>query len=175
MNFRSRSGQAGAAFSLAFCIYCSLEEVLYMEKIRSLWARYREVLVYLIFGGLTTLVNIVTYWLLARVGLATAWANGIALAVSILFAYVTNRVFVFESRAHGIEAWREFGKFIACRLGTGVLDQGIMVLGVDVLGPMVVSASGMELWGLGVKVVSNVIVIVLNYVFSKVIIFRKQG
>lgn len=146
-----------------------------MDKIRSLWARYREVLVYLIFGGLTTLVNIVVYWVLARIGLATAWANGIALAVSILFAYATNRSFVFASRARGAEAWREFGKFIACRLGTGVLDQAIMILGVDVLGPLVVSAAGMELWGLGVKVFSNVIVIVLNYVFSKVIIFRKQG
>ena len=145
-----------------------------MDRIRSLWARYREVLVYLIFGGLTTLVNIVVYWILAHIGLATAWANGIALAVSILFAYVTNRTFVFASRARGIEAWREFGKFIACRIGTGVLDQAIMILGVDVLGPMVVSAAGLELWGLGVKVFSNVIVIVLNYVFSKVIIFRKK-
>lgn len=146
-----------------------------MERIRALWNRYREVLVYLIFGGLATLVNIGVYWVLARVGLTTAWANGIALAAAILFAYVTNRFFVFASPARGAEAWREFGKFIACRIGTGVLDQGIMILGVDVLGPLVVSAAGLELWGLGVKVFSNVIVIVLNYVFSKLIIFRKQG
>lgn len=145
-----------------------------MDLIRKIWNRWREAIVYLFFGGLTTLVNIVVYWVLARVGLATFWANGIALAVSILFAYVTNRRFVFASAAHGAEAWREFGKFILCRLGTGVLDQGIMVLGVDVLGPLVVSAAGMELWGLGVKVFSNVIVIVLNYVFSKVLIFRKR-
>ena len=153
-----------------------------MDKIRSYWTKYREVLSYLIFGVLTTLVNIVTYAVLAQLGLTTAWANGIALAVSILFAYVTNRIWVFESRAKGLQAWVEFGKFIACRIGTGLVDQAIMVVGVDVLGARLLEdvefamlgMTAMELWGLGVKVFANVIVILLNYVFSKLIIFRKK-
>lgn len=144
-----------------------------MEKLRALWRRYREVLTYLIFGGLTTLVNIVSYWLLSRLGLTTALANGIALAASILFAYVTNRIWVFESRAHGLDALKEFGRFILCRLGTGLVDQAIMVFGVDWLGPKLVDGD-LSLWSLTVKVFANVVVIVLNYVFSKLVIFKKK-
>ena len=117
-------------------------------------------------------MNIAAYWLLARLGLSTAWANGIALAASILFAYITNRSFVFASTAKGTAAWREFGKFIACRLGTGVLDQAIMILGVDVLGPTIVAPAHMELWGLAIKIFSNILVIILNYIFSKLLIFK---
>jgi len=145
-----------------------------IQKILTLCKKHREALAYLFFGGLTTLVNIVSYWLLARTGLSTAWANGIALALSILFAYFTNRRWVFESRAHGAAAWREFGKFIACRLGTGVLDQIIMIVGVDLIGPMLVPETALSLWGLGVKILSNILVIVLNYVFSKVFIFARK-
>lgn len=148
-------------------------EVVILEKIRTLWRRYREVLSYLIFGGLTTLVNIASYWLLARLGLSTAVANGIALAASILFAYITNRIWVFESRAHGVDALREFARFILCRLGTGLVDQAIMVCGVDGLGPRLFDGD-LSLWSLAVKVFANVVVIVLNYVFSKLIIFKKK-
>ena len=151
-----------------------MKELSMIQKIQTLCKKHREALSYLFFGGLTTLVNIVAYWLLARTGLSTAWANGIALALSILFAYFTNRRWVFESRARGMAAWREFGKFIACRLGTGVLDQIIMIVGVDLLGPMLVPDSGMELWGLAVKVLSNILVIILNYVFSNVFIFVRK-
>ena len=77
-----------------------------METIKRLWQRYRDLLSYLFFGGLTTLVNIAVYWLLARLGLTTAVANACALAASILFAYVTNRLGVFESRTHGADALR---------------------------------------------------------------------
>ena len=145
-----------------------------IQKILTLCKKHREALAYLFFGGLTTLVNIVSYWLLARTGLSTVWANGIALAASILFAYITNRRFVFASTAKGAAAWREFGKFIACRLGTGVLDQIIMIVGVDLIGPMLVPETALSLWGLGVKILSNILVIVLNYVFSKVFIFARK-
>ena len=144
-----------------------------METIKRLWQRYRELLSYLFFGGLTTLVNIAVYGLLARLGLTTAVANACALAASILFAYVTNRLWVFESRTHGADALREFVRFILCRLGTGVVDELIMVAGVDGLGP-VLFAEVPSLWGLSVKVFANIVVIVLNYVFSKLIIFRKK-
>jgi len=145
-----------------------------MDRIMRIWKKYREQLSYLIFGVLTTAVNIVVYGALSFAGLSTGWANGVALAASILFAYVTNRLWVFESRASGMAAVREFMSFIACRVGTGLVDQAIMLLGVDWLGPQLVAAAHMKLWGMAVKVAANVIVIVLNYILSKLIIFRKK-
>lgn len=146
-----------------------------MEKLRSLWQKYREVLTYLIFGGLTTLVNVGLFMALTGwTSLPTGAANALALGASILFAYVTNRRWVFESRQTGLAAWREFGMFVACRLATGVLDEVIVVAGVDGLGPMIAGAAGSRVWALGVKIFANVVVVIVNYVFSKWIIFRKQ-
>ena len=93
----------------------------------------------------------------------------------ILFAYVTNRMWVFCSSAKGMAAVREFVSFVTCRLGTLVLDVAVMWLGADLLGPMLIAPERQNLWFLGVKVFSNVLVIVANYVFSKLIIFKKKG
>ena len=144
-----------------------------MSKLKSLFQKYREQIAYLFFGGVTTLVNIAVYALASRAGLSTGVANAIAWAAAVLVAYVTNRRWVFDSHSRGAAAAKEFSSFVACRLGTGLLDEAIMVLGVDRLGP-VVAPNHLALWGLGVKVFSNVLVIVLNYVFSKVFIFRKK-
>ena len=146
-----------------------------MTKLKALFNQYREQIAYLFFGGLTTLVNIAAYAILARLGLSTGAANAIAWALAVAFAYVTNRRWVFASRSRGAALVRECAGFVACRLGTGVLDEAIMVLGVDRLGPALVAPSQMRLWGLGVKVFSNLLVIVLNYVFSKRFIFKKRG
>ena len=145
-----------------------------MQKLKSLFLKYREQIAYLFFGGVTTLVNIAAYALLSRAGLSTGLANAIAWALSVLVAYVTNRLWVFESKSRGAAAAKEFLSFVACRLGTGLMDEAIMVLGVDKLGPMLVSPERLDLWGLGVKVFSNILVIILNYVFSKAFIFRKK-
>ena len=144
-----------------------------MQKLKSLFLKYREQIAYLFFGGVTTLVNIAAYALLSRVGLSTGVANAIAWVLSVLVAYVTNRLWVFESKSRGAAAAKEFLSFVACRLGTGLMDEAIMVLGVDRLGPLV-APNHMALWGLGVKVFSNILVIVLNYVFSKLFIFGRK-
>lgn len=145
-----------------------------MEKLKTLILKYRQPLAYLFFGGVTTLVNIAAYALLSRAGLPTAAANALAWALSVLTAYLTNRRWVFHSRAKGRAALRELAAFVAARLATGIMDEGIMVLGVDVLGPRLVAPGGLRLWGLGVKVFSNILVIVLNYVFSKRLIFKQK-
>lgn len=138
----------------------------YIKKLYLLYMKYKEVILYLIFGGLTTLVNIVGYILLSRcLRMDTMSANGIALALSILFAYVTNKLFVFESRTDSLPAAvREFCSFIACRLVTMAIDMLIMYVTVDVLG-----------WfDVAMKVLANIIVIALNFIFSKLIIFKKS-
>ena len=174
--------------------------------------KHWEVLSYLIFGVLTTLLNIVLYALfngLFGYEAANSWGNVLDNVLCILFAYATNRAFVFRSRTTGKAMAKEFGTFVACRLGTLVLDAVIMMVGGNLLaaqgaalmeglltgvfthlhpetlvGMTAVSASStavfvaagaaQSLWGLAVKVFSNVLVIVLNYVFSKLIIFKKK-
>ncbi len=143
-----------------------------MERLRALFRRYREPIVYLIFGVLTTLVNVGLFAILtAATSLPTAAANAIALSTSILFAYVTNRRFVFESRQTGRAAVREFLMFIGSRILPGLLDEGIVVLGVDVIGaPESISAGA---WATAVKLAANVLVVIVNYIFSKLLIFRR--
>ena len=144
-----------------------------MEKIKQLFVKYRELISYVFFGGVTTLVNIVSYNVLAAAGLSTGVANGIAWVLSVLTAYFTNRIWVFHSRSTGAAALKEFASFVGCRLGSGLLDEGIMIFGVDWLGPRI-APGHLRLWALGVKVFSNILVMILNYVFSKLFIFKKK-
>lgn len=156
---------------------------------KKLWQNYAQVLSYLFFGVLATLLNIVLYAVFQAVfgyAAANSWGNVLDNLLCILFAYWTNRTWVFTSRTRGRAALEEFGKFVACRLGTLVIDAAIMLVGGNLLGAagagLLLAAGGrwldaagaQTLWGLGVKVVSNGVVIVLNYVFSKWIIFRKK-
>ena len=147
-----------------------------MERIKALIIKYREPLAYLFFGGVTTAVNIAVYGLLhTLLGVASDAANVAAWVLSVLVAYVTNRRWVFMSRTRGRAMLREAGTFVAGRGLTGLMDMGLMHLATEVLGPRVVSASARPLWDMGAKLVINVLVIVLNYVFSKLWIFRKDG
>ena len=123
-------------------------------------------ILYLFFGGCTTLVNIIVYYICAHLLLlATVPATVIAWILSVAFAYVTNRIYVFESRSRGLVAiLREIGAFVSCRLLTGVMDLAIMYICVDLL----------HFNDLIIKIISNILVIVLNYVASKLLIFRKK-
>lgn len=144
-----------------------------MEKIKQLFVKYREQIAYVFFGGVATAVNIGAYAACSWMGMPTAAANAIAWVAAVLAAYVTNRTWVFQSRSAGAAMAKEFASFVGCRAATGVMDEVIMVMGVDKLGPLVAPGS-LKLWGLGVKLFSNVLVIILNYVFSKLFIFKKK-
>ena len=94
--------------------------------------KHWEVISYLIFGVLTTLLNILLYALFNRLfgyTAANSWGNVLDNILCILFAYATNRAFVFRSRTQGREMAKEFGAFVTCRLGTLVLDAVIMMVG----------------------------------------------
>ena len=115
----------------------------------------KELLNYIVFGVLTTLINILTYQILSVAGVTTLIANGIAWLLSVLFAYITNRKFVFDS--HSENRIQECLKFYGSRISTGILDMAGMWMLVDIFHfPGMVSKVGM-----------NVVVIVLNYIFSK--------
>lgn len=139
-----------------------------MKKIIELFKKYREIILYLIIGGLTTLLNIGAYWVCASpLALPTILSNVIAWTVGVIFAYFTNKIFVFESKSFKPNVFfKEFALFVLARVTTGVIDTGIMYLFVDAL-----ALGKYEMW---IKLASNVIVIILNYVFSKLIVFRKK-
>ena len=131
---------------------------------KKLYNQYKDIIPYGVFGVLTTVVNIVSYWLAAHpLGLSVMASTVIAWFLSVLFAYVTNRKWVFHSEAEGFEAIvKEMVSFFGCRLATGFVDLACMFVFVDVL----------HLDDVVIKVIANVIVIVLNYVASKLVIFK---
>lgn len=137
-----------------------------LEKLVNLFNKYRTPVLYLFFGGVTTLVNIAAYYLVARIfGIDPIPATLIAWLISVLAAYLTNRKWVFDSHAASArDVLRELSAFLGARVFTGLLDLGMMYLFVKKL----------YFDDMLIKIVSNVIVIVLNYVFSKFLIFKRQ-
>lgn len=149
-----------------------------MNKMKSLilkyYFMYHEIIMYLIFGGLATGFNIISYMLLSKLGLDTWVANALAWAFSVLFAYYCNRKWVFKSHKKGKGLWKEFNSFVMCRALTGVIDEIIVVIGVDYIYAIYLMPFEAAQWGVLVKVISNLIVIILNYVFSVFWIFKKK-
>lgn len=120
-----------------------------------------EVLSYLFFGGCTTLINILTFWVLRLLKIGVYASNVGAWVVSVLFAFITNKLFVFESKGNAL---KEGVSFFIFRLISLVFDMGIMYLLVDVLNTNDLLS----------KVLANIFVIIINYVFSKIFIFKNK-
>ena len=136
-----------------------------LEKLKALCLKYKEILLYLIFGVLTTVVNYLVYLPCYNLlGLSAAVSNVIAWAVAVLFAYVTNKPFVFRSHDWSLQTViPEFAKFVGCRVASGGAETLILLLTVDILG-----WNG-NLW----KLVVSVLVVIANYFGSKLLVFKK--
>lgn len=140
--------------------------------------KYKEMILYIITGGLTTLVNWVVYALCTFVlpiqseeQLVFA-SNVIAWVTAVLFAYVTNRKWVFESHTTGAKnLLKEFTSFVGARLLTGILE----IVGVPALVMIGLNQTLFGIEGFIAKILISAIVMVLNYVFSKVFIFKKKS
>lgn len=134
--------------------------------IKKLFEKYRSFIAYAVFGVLTTVVNIVTYNLCyVHAGMSNTLSNIVAWILAVTFAYLTNKVWVFDSKSWAWEVLkREVPAFVSCRLATGIMDLIIMYMSVDV----------MHWNAMLMKLISNVLVIVLNYIFSKLVIFKKK-
>lgn len=142
----------------------------------SLYQKYQETIAYLFFGVMATVLNIVLYHVFTNMlGLSTAIGNITDTIICVLFQYFTNRIWVFRSHTRGMAAVREFVQFMGCRAVTAVIDEAIMIIGVDYLVKSFVAAPMQDLAGVGVKILANVIVVVLNYVFSKLFVFSKKS
>ncbi len=130
--------------------------------------KYKHIVLYLLFGVLTTLVNVVAYWVGSHViVLSTMTSTVIAWVLAVLFAYLTNRKLVFNSDAVSKhDVIKECLSFFLARLATGVVDWLCMFIFVDVL-----MLNEIDMF---IKLAANVLVIILNYVASKLIVFRKK-
>lgn len=133
---------------------------------KELYEKYKSVILYLIFGGLTTLVNIVVYnSCYYAFEIPNVISNILAWILSVLFAFITNKLWVFESKSFTMKIMvHEVTTFFGARLATGLMDLGIMYVAVDVLN------RNAMIW----KLISNVLVIILNYLASKLFIFKKK-
>lgn len=134
--------------------------------IHKLYKKNKEIILYLLCGGLTTAVNFMAFWIFTEIvsasaGKASAWAWGI----SVLFAYLVNKIYVFESEKNSLaELLREAGAFIGARVFSGIFEVGMMAFLADFM--------RIPLWR--AKIFVSGAVILLNFAASKWIIFRRQ-
>ena len=138
-----------------------------MNNIKELYLKYKEIINYLIFGVLTTVVSLATYYICVYTflnpdnSLQPQVANIVSWIAGVTFAYITNRKFVFESEEQ--EKLKEAGKFVTSRIATLLTDMLIMFIGVTIL----------KLNDKIIKLISQIIVIIANYLLSKMLVFRK--
>lgn len=132
---------------------------------------HREGMRYIVFGALATLVNIVFSSLFYYLVFKTLpekprsdYSNSVGIGLAMAFAYLTNKLFVFDSKTEGIKALlKEMASFVGCRLITAVVE--VLMMRVTVV-----------YWHLNyvlMKIVTNIVVMILNFVFSKIFIFKK--
>lgn len=126
----------------------------------------KEIIKYLIFGILTTLVNILCFYILDKLNIDIYINNTISWIVSVIFAFITNKLYVFESKSLDIKTiFKEGTSFLGARIFSYFVDMGTIYLLFD----------GLRINKLISKIVSNIIVIIINYIFSKFIFKKKEG
>lgn len=151
-----------------------------MNKIKELFIKYKEVIVYVVFGVFTTVVNFVAFWIFSKILGDDLYLvnNAVAWVISVIFAYVTNKLWVFDSKSWALKiVAKEVVEFVAARLFSFGVEEGGLLLFVNVLGfdEYSVTLFGFEITGqLIAKVILAVIVVILNYFFSKFVIFAKK-
>ena len=136
-----------------------------VEKLLKIWKKHESVFVYLIFGVLTTLVNYIAYFLCYNLmQMSGVVSNAISWVVAVLFAFFTNKPFVFKSNDWSLPVtMQEFVRFVGCRVGSGLLETGIIFLTVDC----------MHWNGHVIKLACSVMVVIINYVASRFLVFVK--
>ena len=131
---------------------------------KNMLEKYKSILMYLFFGICTTVINIVTYWMFyISLDFPNVLSTIFSWIISVLFAYITNKLWVFESRSFGKKVLvREIATFFGARFISGIIDLAIMFLFVDML----------LFPAMNIKFISNIFVVIFNYVASKVVIFK---
>lgn len=156
----------------------TLERRHFMQKVKKLFTKYKEIILYIIFGVLTTAVSFVSYGILTKLIQMQSEIAGIAVAnviswiCAVIFAFITNKIWVFESRTGGAKALlSELWKFVASRLVTGALEW----FGVPFLVYLGLNQTVFGVKGMLSKLIISAAVVILNYVFSKILVFNKKN
>ena len=141
-----------------------------MNKIIELIKKHKSVISYLFFGGCTTVVNWGSYFVLFNIlHVHNVVSTAIAWLLAVIFAFITNKLWVFDSKSFDRKTLiHEVWTFFTARALTGLIDVGIMFVAVDVF------AMNTPFWSTFWKVISNVIIVILNYALSKLIIFKNK-
>ncbi len=139
-------------------IYC-----IYRKQIKSFYVKNKEIINYVIVGGLTTVVSIGSYWLFRFLIKNYVILSIISWIMAVSFAYITNILFVFESKSKNII--EEISKFVSCRL---------LTLGLEVV-LMIVFVSLLKINDMVSKIILQVVVLILNYIFSKLFVFKPNN
>ena len=136
-----------------------------MDYIKKLIHKYKEIILYIIFGVLTTAINIICFYILDKLGVNTYINNTISWILSVLFAFITNKIYVFESYDKDKKTWLKEGtKFFGARIFSYFVDMGTIYFLLEIIHiPKMIS-----------KIISNILVIIINYILSKLIVFKKK-
>lgn len=137
------------------------------DKVIELYKKYKEIIVYLVFGVLATIVNFVSYFIFAKVlQIDEIVSSALSWLTAVIFAYITNKIFVFNSKTTTKKALlQEAITFASCRVISGIFcDVGTFAVMVRVL----------KINDIIAKAITQVMVVIVNYIFSKLIIFRKR-
>lgn len=147
--------------------FLNLFEKIGLKFFTKYYREHKEGMRYLVFGGLTTIVNIIVFTLTHDIlDLTTTISNIIAWVLAVIFAYITNKFFVFYTKAKDKkDLVREIGSFFGARVFTLVLETIFLNIFIDTLG----------FNSILMKIISNIIVIILNFIFSKIFIFKKEN
>ncbi|MBQ8508778.1 MAG: GtrA family protein [Clostridia bacterium] len=138
-----------------------------VEKIKALFLKYKELILYVFFGGLTTVVSWGSYFLLTELAHAHYQAaQWISWVCAVVFAFVVNKLFVFEDKDTSKRGlFRQIWQFVSVRIASGVVESALLFVMVD----LIHIGDGIS------KIVVSVVTVILNYVASKLLIFRKQS
>ncbi len=141
-----------------------------MNKIKNLYFKYEEIISYLIFGFLTTVVSVVTYYIFAnflfqeKTDITVQISNVLSWICAVIFAYITNRKYVFKSKSVGKDKLKEIFGFFIARVSSLVIDMAMMF----------VLFSVMHIDDTISKIIVQFVVVIVNYVFSKLFVFKKN-
>lgn len=136
--------------------------LIFKDKINALYHKNKEIINYIIVGALTTFVSVLSYWLFRFIIKDYIILSILSWICAVTFAYITNRLFVFESKSNNIVG--EVTKFVSCRLLTLILEITLMALFVSIL----------HINDMISKIVLQFVVLALNYILSKLIVFKKK-
>ena len=159
---------------IAGCVLlvCGVLYLIFRKKVNAWIKKHKEIVLYIVFGALTTLVNYIVFYPLVNIpGMkenASWWTlvvNVIAWVAAVTFAYVTNKFFVFESKdKSGKTVWREILSFIGARVASLIIEEAILFLFVTLI----------HFNENAVKLIASIGTVIINYFFSKFVIFRKK-